>query len=532
MKAPTLFLIAVALLACSVPVQAGPIPTTPIYTNKLRFRIPFHFDAEEMQRLGAREIRLFVSRDRGRNWQQTQAVAPDAGKFNFQAPTDGEYWFLVRTVDARNKLHPDNTVNDPGLQVIVDTAQPKLQLELRQPAPGRVQLSWTAGDEHLDTTQLRLEYMQPGLSDWQTVSIVPKAIGQTEWAIPQGGIVAVRGSISDFARNVAQDQVQLRVAAGNQAVPRPDAPDLRQPVASPGRSGNDSVALTMPDQFPSGGIDKSKAPPVPVAGGEDIKFTPIPMQGKDGSAPRSNFISHQGEKPIIAGQRSVTTPPDEPVRQVSTGRHRVVNTRQFQIGYKLQDVGPSGVSNVELYITQDNGATWYRYGEDPDRQSPAQVEVPKEGLYGFALGVKSGAGLASDPPQNGDRPSIIVVVDQTPPRIEMLPLEQGQGKAATKLLIPWKYADDNPNDKPIAISYSANGQAPWQPISGWIENTGSYIWNVGPGVPMKFYLRIEARDSAGNIQSVETPQPVLIDLSKPTAKIIDIETPSITIGPQ
>ena len=45
---------------------AAPIPTGPIHTANSRFRIPFRFDAAEMRRLGAREIRLFVSEDRGR----------------------------------------------------------------------------------------------------------------------------------------------------------------------------------------------------------------------------------------------------------------------------------------------------------------------------------------------------------------------------------------------------------------------------------------------------------------------------------
>src|SRR5665213_1853469 len=93
---------------------APPIPTGPIYTKQLSFRIPFHYDSNELSRLGAREIRLYVSRDRGRTWQLDKTVVseqgrfnPDANKFKFQATADGEYWFLVRTLDSKNHLHPD-----------------------------------------------------------------------------------------------------------------------------------------------------------------------------------------------------------------------------------------------------------------------------------------------------------------------------------------------------------------------------------------------------------------------------------------
>jgi hypothetical protein len=204
----------------------------------------------------------------------------------------------------------------------------------------------------------------------------------------------------------------------------------------------------------------------------------------------------------------------------------VVDSRRFQIGYNLEGVGPSGVSSVELYITDDNGATWYHYGSDDDHQSPILVEVPREGTYGFVLGVRSGAGLASEPPQKGDPPSIVVVVDQTTPKLEMFPVEQGVGKNFNKLLISWKCEDENLAERPISLFYSPSGQTPWLPISGPTENTGSFVWTIGAGVPVKFYLRIEARDLAGHVQTIDSPQPIVIDLSRPTAKIIDVELPA------
>jgi hypothetical protein len=45
-------------------------------------------------------------------------------------------------------------------------------------------------------------------------------------------------------------------------------------------------------------------------------------------------------------------------------------------------------------------------------------------------------------------------------------------------------------------------------------------------VPARFHLRIEARDAAGNIRSVETPEPVLVDLARPTVKILDVAPPA------
>ncbi len=535
----------VAWGTCSV-LEAAPIPTAPIHTNKLKFKIPFHYDAAELTRLGARQIQLHVSRDQGRTWQAYQEVTPDAGKFSFQAAGDGEYWFIVRTLDAKKKLQPAGKFTDPDLRVIVDTKPPTLQLELKQTTPGKAQLLWTASDEHLDLTQLRLEYLQPGSPDWQPVPIVPKAIGQTGWSLPQGGVVAVRGTVADLARNTGSDEVQLRVVPANQAVPRPDAPGLREPVAGSDSSPHDSMALTLPEKFPSSSASHAGVAPGDVLPGDRKPGDPFDVRGEtalgnlqtgDGTSavpPRQDrLVSLKPDHPpVIAGQSREPVPGQEGARQPVTARNRVVNSRRFQIGYKLQDVGPSGVSMVELYITEDDGRTWFHYGADDDKQSPIPVEVPREGIYGFTLGVQNGLGVASDPPQNGDRPAIVVAVDLTPPRLDLLSLEQGRGKNAGKVAIAWKCTDDFLSERPISLFYSPSGQAPWLPIAGPLENTGSYVWSPDPQLVSTFNLRIEARDLAGNLQTADSRQPVVLDLARPTAKITDVESPAADAIPR
>lgn len=514
---------------------AGPIPSAPIYTNKLRFRIPFHYDSAELQRLGAREIRLYVSRDQGRNWQQVQAVTPQAGKFNFQATADGEYWFIVRTLDSRNALHPDASNNEPGLQVIVDTTPPRLQLDLRQTTPGKVQLSWIASDPHLDPTQLRLEYVQPGTPDWRAISIVPKPSGTTdEWSVPEGGLVAVRGSISDLARNTAQDQVERRVAAANQAVPRPRTPDLRQPVAGSGNVGIDPHSLSMSDEFP-GAMKASGTPATPASSTPregSIPFTAM-RTGNESGGPRGSFVSQKSgdfpDAPKISGDEP--EPAQEAKRSKSAGT-RAVSSRKFQIGYKLQDVDPEAVQAVELFITPNDGETWYRYGVDEDKTTPAQIEVRQDGLYGFALGVRTRDGNFTDVPANGDPPAIEVIVDQTPPTVELMPLRQGRGANANKILVQWKCSDEFPADLPVALSYAASAEGPWHRIGDWMENTGRYVWTVDSSIPSRFLLRVDARDRAGNTKSAETPQPVLLDLNRPTARILGVESHRKAAAPQ
>ncbi|MCH7688817.1 MAG: hypothetical protein IH899_19400 [Planctomycetes bacterium] len=200
-----------------------------------------------------------------------------------------------------------------------------------------------------------------------------------------------------------------------------------------------------------------------------------------------------------------------------------MNSRRFQIGYRIDDVGASGISRVELFITQSDGKKWYKYGEDADRTSPFEVEVPSDGRYGFMLRAHSGLGLASLPPQPGDNPAISVIVDKTPPIVELLPVQQGRGDQLHKLSIRWKVTDDYPTEKPIALSYSTDPNGPWEPITGWISDSGSFLWTTGPGMPSKLYIRLTARDAAGNMTRTASTDPVIVDFSKPAARIVDVE---------
>jgi len=131
--------------------------------------------------------------------------------------------------------------------------------------------------------------------------------------------------------------------------------------------------------------------------------------------------------------------------------HRTVNTRRFQIDYRIDDIGPSGVMAVELYVTENDGQKWFRYGIDEDRRSPFEIEVPRDGMYGFIIRVVSGAGLGDNPPQPGQKPDIVVVVDSSPPVVQLFPLQQGQGRESNRILITWRAADQQLADLPIAF---------------------------------------------------------------------------------
>jgi len=520
------FGIVIALLAAAVVYGAQPVPASEIvYTNKPRFRIPFRFDPVEMQRLHPREIQLHLSQDHGLRWQHVQSADPSSGRFDFEAPADGEYWFAVKTLDVQNRLFPRDNA-EPGLKVVVDTQRPDLQITLREIEPGKVQLAWTCDDQNLDPTTLRLEYMQSGTANWQQVSVVPQASGQTTWSVLRGGFVAVRGSIGDLASNVAHAEMQITVSSEGSEPPDSAEQEYREPVA--GAKAPDDPFVPLPGFAPSmgrqpAGLGSSAAPQA-----RNVPAGPPPggvskLPGFDKGSGR--FISDSSAPGAEAGrppQTPAAAPPSD--RNDSAARY-VVNSRSFQIGYRIDGAGPAGVQSVELFVTQTEGRQWMRYGEDRDRQSPFEVTVPADGVYGFEFRVRGADGSAADPPRPGDRPSIVVTVDSTPPVAQLLPTQGAPGVSPSDVLIRWEVKDEHLGQAPIGLFCSPSPEGPWQQIGDWQPNTGQYVWTPAPGTPSTLYLRLTARDEAGNLTEVAAPQAVVLGRPLPSVRIMGVEGP-------
>lgn len=550
----TAMLMMAGLLCAQGTAIAANLPQ-PIATNKTRFRIPFKIEPAALQRLNARELQLHVSRDGGVTWELAQALPPNGAKFEYQTTGDGEYWFAVKTLDGRNQLHPPVGRYETGLIVQVDTVAPLLELSLQQLAPGRVQLSWNAADAHLDLSTLKLEYLQPGSQQWEPVEVTPKSSGQIAWNVSEQGQVRVRGTISDMATNVGNSQSQMEIIAVGDPAPKPK-PRRRVPIAGL-EERQEQVSVDVPP------ADSPRSPIMNMPGAQPVapqvapQVAPMTELADDGNTYRGPVITPFGggttlpklsdrlvtsdsdSRPEITKDRwgdeldasaPAATSPATMARQPNpgprtAGQKRVVNSRRFQIGYMVDDVGPSGIGAVELFITQDQGRKWWKYGDDPDRRSPFDVEVPQDGEYGFSIRVRSGVGLTNDPPLPGEPPSIVVAVDQTPPTVEILMAQQGQGSSSNRVQVRWRIADDHLAGQPVSVYYSATRTGPWEAVSGWTDDKGGVEWAVTPGSPTQLYVRVVARDAAGNTAKAETAQPVLVDLSRPTARIVDVESP-------
>jgi hypothetical protein len=218
-----------------------------------------------------------------------------------------------------------------------------------------------------------------------------------------------------------------------------------------------------------------------------------------------------------------------PVSTRTDANVRMVNSKRFSLSYDVKETGPSGVSTVDLWYTQD-GNNWQKYRtqkctENPEQRPPytIEVDVREEGLYGFTMIVHSGVGLSDRPPQVGDRPQIWVEVDTTKPDVRLNQIVVGRGLDKGKLTVTWTARDKNMRPQPITLSYARSAEGPWTPLAEKLENTGRYVWKMPADVPYEFLVRAEAADKAGNVGTAVTTEMVKVDLSQPKVQILTVE---------
>jgi len=196
---------------------------------------------------------------------------------------------------------------------------------------------------------------------------------------------------------------------------------------------------------------------------------------------------------------------------------RITASPNFELVYDLYGV-ETRPERVELWFTRDRGRTWEAYGADADQQSPMEVRMQNQGLYGFQLLVDGGRGNAPDPPRDGDEADVWVLVDWTKPTGSITGVDAPNGSNSREVTIEWTAEDTLLADTPITLSYSGNADGPWTPITRRaLPNSGAYQWRVDRPLPQRLFVQLEVRDMAGNVTTH-----VSDSTGGPTGRILDI----------
>jgi len=183
-----------------------------------------------------------------------------------------------------------------------------------------------------------------------------------------------------------------------------------------------------------------------------------------------------------------------------------VHTPHVEIDYAVnRDAYP--IEDVEVWYTEDQGATWRLFGHDDDLRSPAVFTAPGEGLFGVFVIVRNATGPSSQPPTSATAAHRWIFVDSTPPVVQLHALRETTFQGERVILIRWTAIDTLLPQRPIELQYQTQAGPDWHAITPEpLPNTGQYDWQVPAGVTT-VALRAVVQDRGGH-RTVSEPRTI------------------------
>jgi hypothetical protein len=330
----------------------------------------------------------------------------------------------------------------------------------------------------------------------------------------------VRVTATDRAGNSATREVNISAMASGSLTPPPafvpqppSSPPVQQVVAQQPAVQQGSSDM----QGPSLG---TFTPPAKAT--ETVKRSVSQM------APRQlpAQVVESGGGPELIQQVKATVPTMNRGSANAPAVRQLVNAAHVTLEYQIDQTGASaGVGKVEVWVTADQGQSWQRLGEDPDRHSPVEVDLPGEGLFGVSLVVTNVRGFGDAPPKPGDAPDYWVEVDTTRPSAKLQSVRPGTDDEPGVLWISWTAQDKNLTATPVDLYYALNRSGPWTPIARGLRNDGRYRWTPPMEIGTRAFVRMIVTDKAGNSTHSDTAQAVeLDDGTRPHAHVTGVVT--------
>ena len=563
-------------------------PLAPDYypMNSRTIKLPIEYKKD---RKTIRQVLLYVARNGENTWYQEAFVTPDKDAFVYVAKDDGVYWFKMVIEDLKGNKDPaDLTRDPPDLKMLIDTVAPQIRVTDAKRNGEEIIIKWSVEDKFPNDAETKIHFRatENQKTYWQEVERHPTSptgvgfkCGMTEGVTVKITAVDVAGNRTEITKDFPAAGATTALSSPGVVTPAPAAP-------TPPAGGMSPITPAAPMEIipagpgplpPTGtGPISPMAPTPPVGAGPAVQppiiqpyqppvtpYTPpappapAPVQPYTPPATGNTVGTPGGPAPLAT--MDPKAPPAAPPAQgtapaaawtgtaptVEVTRAQAINYPRFDLGFDLEQRGVSGISRVDLWVTRNEGQLWQKWSQHDGKGGVIRVALDVrentqlEGNYGFRLVPVSGAGLSEREPAAGDAPDMRVVLDVTPPQVDLFP-PVSDPNAPDTLIIQWRATDKNFGDDPITLEWSDAPTGPWKPIASTgndpvvqatainapiakrLANTGQYAWRIPAGVPARVYLKATARDAAGNVKEVVTREPILVDLTKPRAKISGI----------
>ena len=474
------------------------------------------------------EVRMQIADSAGNLTSINRYVA--VRKTNWRKSSSGS---TLGTARSQNGIAPAAEPNP--INVVEDTGASKWQTRLKpisNPAvnshsaqPQIAESSgnrWRINDESSDVARpgtLPARNASRPLPPGVSISAPPVPLDWNESDFSQNAAGLNESSSTPWESEIQNRESSERSFIGSTMSPSPNlAPrqnTLRPRVtdsipSNPGtmiRSGKNIISestTSWPNNQWNGPPAKKVNPEIALAPSVKNKLVPLRRSNsnlppRDSFTERSNFSNAGFRKNQSAPIAEASSVQPSQAAMPDTANTQIISTKRFQLNYDINAIDPSGVGQIDLWMTRDRGQSWKLWGQDPDSVSPFPVEVTEEGVYGFRIVVRSKEGLAGRGPMRGEEADMWVQVDVTAPLVKITSVPYGRESEAGQLVVNYAVSDSNLALRPNSIQWSTNPDGPWTVIEKDLRNDGRLLWKPGQNVPRRIFLRLEAVDRAGNV---------------------------------
>ena len=500
-----------------------------IYTKTSEFKLPIQMD--EKTRAGLDRVCLYVKQGNA-DWVRQESGPATMPYFLYRVPQDGEYWFSLTTIDRGGKMSPaDVTKEPPSLRVMVDTKAPMIDVQPWTSPEGETCLRCTVIDVNADAGSVKAVAKLPGGD--RTLLPYANQLG----VFRASGSDLLNASIVVTASDISGNQATRDVRLSDLMATTVQATKTQPPLTSVSAKINTPPATKVEPPSPLSKLEIPMPPLLPEVPAVSLpNAAPTLEPATTVAAPMTNVPSPMSTVinpatnaggPTITNLRSndLDLPPRTPA---ATSNKQVINTTRAILDYRIDQVGPSGVGKVDVYLTNDQGQSWQKIGEDTDRRSPVEFDLPGEGQFGIRLAVTNGNGFGGSVPQRGDASTVTIEVDTSAPFVQLRPIDPIVANGS--LEIRWQATDKNLGAEPVSLYYRSRNDGAWQSIARGIKNDGVYRWAFPRDASAQFFVKVEVTDLSGNTARVESPNAIVLDMTEPRATVVGVTGLSVRPG--
>jgi hypothetical protein len=167
--------------------------------------------------------------------------------------------------------------------------------------------------------------------------------------------------------------------------------------------------------------------------------------------------------------------------------------RSFELPIDIAPKDRAAIREVILYVKVPGGQ-WLKMDSAPPTQKNFKFWASKEGEYWFTVVTVDVQGRSNPADVAHEPPMLIVVVDCTPPAVEMTPIVLGTGQPGMRCVIK----DANPDYDKLQVVFQTDAKT-WQPLEPVLGQTG--VFCLPPAAMSGGVFRYMVEDKAKNKNS-------------------------------